>query len=119
MLSYLPHFKQRFINLMFQFQQSIFQISLNITRVVPLFKKGDKTNPISMLSTVSKITEKIMSKQIHVGSETLDVLSTYQYGFRPGRSTAQAISVLLEVIHKKLDQGDIAQCIFLDLLQGI
>ena len=95
MLSYLPQFKQRFINLMFQFQQSIFQISLKITLVVPIFKKGVKTNPISMLSMVSKIrpTEKIMSKQIHVDSKILDVLSANQYGFRPGRSTAPKQSV--------------------------
>ena len=73
MLSYLPQFKQRFINLMFQFQQSIFQISLKITLVVPIFKKGVKTNPISMLSMVSKIrpTEKIMSKQIQSTRKSL------------------------------------------------
>ena len=93
MLSYLPQFKQRFINLMFQFQQSIFQIILKITRIVPIFKKGVKTNPISMLSIVSKITEKIMSKLIHVDSKILDVLSANQYGFRPGRSTAPKQSV--------------------------
>ena len=111
MLSYLPQFKLRFINLIFQ--QTKFQIRLKITQVVTLFKKGTKTKPVSILSIVSTITKKIMSKQIHVSSETLNVLSTNQDGFRPGRSTAQAISVLLEVIHKKLDQG-IAQCIFLD-----
>ena len=55
-----------------------------------------------------------MSSQIRAFLESNNRLSMCQYGFRPGHSTSQAISNLLEVIYSKLDSSDVAQTIFLD-----
>ena len=57
-----------------------------------------------------------MSHQIHLYLKTHDVLSMNQYGFRPWRSTSQAINCLLEIIYvyKKLDNSEVGQTIFLD-----
>ena len=101
------------------FEQSVFPDCLKIAKVIPLFKKGAKTNatnyrPISILSILSKLAEKIMSSQIRGFLESNNVLSMCQYGFRPGRSTSQAISNLLEIIYSKLDSSDVAQTVFLD-----
>ena len=105
------------INLMIE--QSEFPNCLKVARVIPLFKKGSKTNPanyrpISILSVISKIAEKIMAKQMRDYLEIHDILSTNQYGFRPGRSTSQAIQSFLEIIYKKLDNSEVAQTVFLD-----
>ena len=69
--------------------------------------------PISILSVISKIAEKIMAKQMRDYLEIHDILSTNQYGFRPGRSTSHAIQSFLE-IYKRLDNSEVAQTVFLD-----
>ena len=64
------------INLMIE--QSEFPNCLKVARVIPLFKKGSKTNPanyrpISILSVISKIAEKIMAKQMRDYLEIRDI----------------------------------------------
>ena len=101
------------VNMMFR--ESVFPDCLKVA-----FKKGSKSNPtnyrpISILPILLKITEKVMSHQIRLYLETHDVLSINQYGFRPGRSTSEAINFLLKIIYtKKLDNSEVAQTIFLD-----
>ena len=83
-------------------------------------RKESKQPPLiidrfSILSIVSKVTENNVQTNswLHI-LQIHDVLSTNQYGFKPGSSTARAISALLEVNYKKLNQSDIAQTLFLD-----
>ena len=92
----------------------MFPDCLKIAKVIPLFKKGAKTNAtsyrlISILSILSKLAEKIMSSQIRGFLESNNELSMCQYGFRPGRS-----SNVLEIIYSKLDSSDVAKTVFLD-----
>ena len=59
-------------------EQSEFPNRLKVARVIPLFKKGSKTNPanyrpISILSVISKIAEKIMAKQMRDYLEIRDI----------------------------------------------
>ena len=97
----------------------MFPDSLKVARVVPIFKKGDKTNqsnyrPISILPTYSKIIEKVIYKQVYNYLTKYSILNNAQYGFRSGKSTTGAILRLLSFIYPSLDRGDSVISVFLD-----
>jgi hypothetical protein len=84
--------------------------------VTPLLKKGDKTNvsnyrPISVLSSFSKIIEKVVYKQLLDHLIEHDILANEQFGFRPDSSTDKAIYKLtheiLNSLNNKLEVGGI------------
>ena len=67
----------------------IFPNNLKLADVTPTHKKGDRTDktnyrPISLLSTLSKIFERLLFYQMHDFTES--ILSKYQCGFRKGYS---------------------------------
>jgi hypothetical protein len=60
-------------------------------RVIPIFKAGnhlecDNYRPISLLSSVSKILEKIVSEKLLYHLTSNDLLYIHQYGFIPKKS---------------------------------
>ena len=60
--------------------------------VIPLHKKGDKSSlnnyrPVSLLSCVSKILERIVFKHVYNHIHDRNLLSSDQSGFKPGDST--------------------------------
>ena len=75
-----------------------------------MFKKGDKQEvgnyrPISLLPALSKIAEKFIAKQIYDYHETKNLFPQTQFGFRRGKSTAQAITNLVyELEHRNKKQ---------------
>ena len=93
---------------------------LKIARVVPIFKSGDPSlltnyRPISVLSFFSKVFERIVYDSLFDFICTINILYDYQFGFRPGHSTQQAIITLIDKITKSLDNGDIVISLFIDL----
>lgn len=74
-------------------------MELNLSVVVPVHKAGDKLemgnySPISILPIFSKITEKVVAKQLveHLESNTL--LHPIQFGFRKRHPTDTACCYL-------------------------
>jgi hypothetical protein len=64
--------------------------------VTPVFKKGCKYNmnnyrPIAILPLLSRIFERLLSKQLSAHLETNKLLSCYQHGFRAARSCQSAL----------------------------
>jgi len=101
----------------------IFPDKLKVAIIKPLHKGGDKENmnnyrPISMLSSFSKIFEKIIKARLIDYLENNSLLSKNQYGFRPRRSTEDALYAVTTFISKALDKGDKALGIFLDLAKA-
>ena len=93
---------------------------LKIARVVPIFKSGDPSlltnyRPISVISCFSKVFERIVYDYLFDFICTNNILYDYQFGFRPGHSTQQAIITLINKIIKSLDNGDIVISLFIDL----
>ena len=100
-------------------QNSVFPDLLKVARVKPLHKKGDPTNcsnyrPISILSAISKILEKILAAQINEFFEENQIFTDSQFGFRKCRNTTGAINRLMEDLYINFNSSKITQGIFLD-----
>ena len=93
---------------------------LKLANIIPIFKKGSRLKvsnyrPISLLSNLNKIFEKIMFKRISSFIEKYDILFDLQFGFRSKHSTSHALISITEKIRSALDNGNIACGIFIDL----
>jgi hypothetical protein len=98
----------------------VFPAKLKLCRVIPIFKSGDSLNcdnyrPISLLSSISKVLEKIVAKKLISHLLTNDLLYVHQYGFLPNRSTEHNLLQILNYISKALDDGNFCIGVFLDL----
>jgi hypothetical protein len=98
----------------------IFPEKLKSCRVIPIFKSGDQLDvdnyrPISLLSSISKILEKIVAEKLihHLVSNNL--LYTHQYGFLPKKSTEQNLLQIVNYITTALNEGMYCVGVFLDL----
>ena len=74
------------------FVTGIFPLVLKIAKVVPVFKKDSKLDysnypPISLLSNVKKILEKLLYKRLHTFLNN-NVIYNLQFGFRQHYSTS-------------------------------
>ena len=102
------------------FQTGTFPDKLKLARVTPLYKKEDPLlsenyRPISILSTISKIIEKVMFKRVNNFCERFKILYQLQFGFRKKYSTKIALIYLLEKINMALDSGKNVLGIYIDL----
>ena len=89
-------------------------------RVTPVHKKNDKADPtnyrpISLLSAVSKILERVIAEQLTQHLEENHLVSPRQHGFRKGRSASDLLLLLAESWHDALDSGRPSLVIALDI----
>ena len=92
---------------------------LKLAHAIPIFKKGSRLlvsnyRPISLLSNLNKILEKIMHKRIYAFLEKYEILYELQFGFRAGYSTTHALIHMTETIRSALDSGSVTCGIFVD-----
>jgi len=83
-------------------------------------QKGNKFElsnyrPISLLTSFSKIFEKVIYKRLVNHVSALNILSKAQYGFRTNMSTDNAIYQLTNNILKALDNKQLVGGMFCDL----
>ena len=71
--------------------------------------------PISLLSTLSKVFERVVFEQLYEHLKSKKLLYQSQYGFRKDHSTELASVELINHICKEMDKGDTPFSIFLDL----
>ena len=88
--------------------------------VVPIFKNGSTSEPsnyrpISILSAVGKLTEKVVSMQLLDYITSNHILSESQYAYRPHHSTLDAITELTSCATKNMDDGRITSVTSTDL----
>ena len=98
----------------------IFPKELKRSRVVPIFKSGDPTScdnyrPISLVSSISKILEKIVASKLTAHLESNNLLYKHQYGFLKGKSTEHNLLHLTNKIGEALNDNKFCIGIFLDL----
>ena len=93
--------------------------ALKISKVTPVYKKGVMTDPnnyrpIATLSPFSKTLERIIYDQLSSFLEKHNILNKYQFGFRKGHSTEQAILEITENMKTFIDDGLITCAVFID-----
>ena len=93
---------------------------LKIAEVCPIYKKGVKSKcenyrPISLLSNLSKLFERVMHTRIYEFLENSDALYKLQFGFRKNFSTNHALLSIVEEIRKNLDGKTFSCGVFVDL----
>jgi hypothetical protein len=97
-----------------------FPTKLKQCRVIPIFKAGDQLEcdnyrPISLLSSISKILEKVVAEKLVHHLTVNDLLYKHQYGFLAGRSTEQNLLQILDYVTTALNEGMFCIGVFLDL----
>ena len=101
-----------------------FPDSMNIARVIPLFKTGNTKEisnyrPISLLPQFCKILEKHYHSRLMACIDSNQILYKSQYGFRKQMSTSLAIIELVEEISNSLDNHESTVGIFIDLKKAL
>ena len=89
-------------------------------KVTVLFQQGDGKNmdnyrPISVLPTVSKVTERATDTQLYAFLESHQLPVENQFGFRRGRSTPLALTQFTDEMRANMDNGLVNGVTFLDL----
>ena len=97
-----------------------FPDNLKIAKTIPIFKKGSKMDvsnyrPISLLSNINKILEKLMYARIYKFLIKYNCLYDLQFGFRRKHSTNHALINITEKIRGTLDNNKLACGVFVDL----
>ena len=91
-----------------------------LAQVIPIFKNDSRlfcTNyrPISLLSNISQIFEKVIHSRLNFFLEQHNHLYPYQFGFRIDYSINNALMTIAERIQKQLDAGNYTAGVFVDL----
>ena len=105
------------------FATGVYPDQLKIAKVIPVFKKGDKLlvsnyRPISLLSNMNKIFEKLVYSRLYSFLEIHDCIYELQFGFRARHSTQHALASLTELVKIALDEGSFACGIFVDFAKA-
>lgn len=104
-------------------RSSVFPRVLKVSKIVPIFKQGSKRSisnyrPISLTPTLAKIFEILIKEKLMKFLEDRSWFFKGQYGFRPGRSTEDALFKLTETVIRSLDKNKKILAIFLDLAKA-
>ena len=102
------------------FVTGTFPTNLKVARIIPVHKQGSKLSvnnyrPISLLSNIHKIFEKIMYKRLYDFLCKQNSFYELQFGFRSKHSTTHALISLTEKIREAPDNNKYAFGIFIDL----
>ena len=90
-----------------------------VSNVVPIIKKGSRAvplnyRPISLTSVCCKLWERILTSHLLEYLESNELLSSNQYGFRPGKGTEDQLLVAYNDVTKLVDSGKTVLMAFLD-----
>jgi len=95
--------------------------SWKVGLMIPILKPGKSSTstssyrPITMLSTVGKLMERMVCNRLEFVIESRNLISETQYGFRKGRSTYDSLTYLEHTIRKSLMTGNTCVVVFVDL----
>lgn len=98
--------------------------SWKTANVTPILKSGDPSvatnyRPISLLSLVSKVLERIIHPRISKFLYANNLLSNCQFGFRPHSSTQEALLHVTNAWHNQLASNHQVAAVFFDAFDSI
>ena len=89
--------------------------------MVPVFKNAEERStaknyhPVSLLSVVSKVFEKLVNNRIVDHLEKCGLFSDFQYGFRSSQSAADLLTVVSDTIARAFNSSGATRAVALDL----
>ncbi|UYV61189.1 hypothetical protein LAZ67_1003763 [Cordylochernes scorpioides] len=92
-----------------------------VARVVLLEKSGRKGNspndyrPLSLLVCLGKVLDSLLAQRLKHWLESNELLSSFQHGFREGKSTTTALNEVLEGVEMGLNKGAWVLFVALDI----
>ena len=100
-----------------------FPDDFKLSKVIPLFKKGDSSllinyGPISLLPTISKNFERVIHDQMYECINKFNLLAEQQYGFRKQHYTEYAAVKLINHVSKEMEAGKTLANVYIDLLKA-
>ena len=105
-------------------KESCFLDCWKVSLMVPVFKNvGERStaknyHPLSLLSVVSKVFEKLVNNGIIDHLEKCGLFSDFQYGFRSSRSTADLLTVVSDRIARAFNRSGATRAVALDISQA-
>ena len=98
----------------------IFPDAWKLARVTPIFKEGDKDDksnyrPISVLPTISRLFEKLITNQLYQYMEESCLFSSDQSGFLRQHSTLTCLLKSTDDWYRGLDLGKLVGLVLIDL----
>ena len=105
-------------------KESCFPDCWKVSLVVPAFKNvgerstGKNYHPVSLLSVVNKVFEKLLNNKIVDYLEKCGLFSDFQYGFRSSRSTADLLTVMSDRIARAFNRSGATRAVALDISQA-
>ena len=102
-------------------KESCFPECWKISSVVPAFKNvGERCTaknycPVSLLSVVSKLFEKLVNNRIVNHLEKCSLFFDFQYGFRSSQSTADLLTVVSDSISRAFNSPGATRAAALDI----
>ena len=102
-------------------KESCFPGYWKVSSVVPVFKNvGERSTaknyrPVSLLSVVSKVFEKLVNNRIVNHLEKCGLFSDFQYGFRSSRSTADLLATVSDRIARTFNRSGATRAVAFDI----
>ena len=101
-------------------KNGIFPNTMKLAEVIPLYKGKERYieshyRPISLLTTISKLLEKIVCKRVYDFLNKTGQINPSQYGFRAHHSCDNAVNHLVGKVVKNLENKNDTVALFLDL----
>lgn len=98
----------------------VYPSKLKHAKIIPVFKNDAEDDPgnyrpISLLSNINRIFEKLMYKRLKSFFEKKNTLCSSQYGFREKHSTQHALLDIVNKIQTNMDKNLFSCGIFIDL----
>ena len=99
--------------------EGIFPECFKMAKNIPFFKSGDSNltenyRPISMLSFLSRIFEKLMCARLDSYLKLNNILCPNQFGFHKNDNTYDAIIEFLDYVYSSLDKRQSTIAVYLD-----
>ena len=96
-------------------KESCFPDFWKVSSVVPVFRNvgesstANNYHPVSLLSVVTKVVEKLVINRIVNHLEKCGLFSDFQYGFRSSRSTADLLTVVSDRIARAFNKSGLLE----------
>ena len=102
-------------------KESCFPDCWKVSSVVPVFKNvwemstAKSYRPVSLLSVVSKVFEKLVNNRIVDHLEKCGLFFDFQYGFKSSRSTADLLTVVSDRIARAFNTLGATRAVTIDI----